>query len=397
MSLRYGNNIYYYNRNIKEAVIGFLNLFTDIKVGTYSSETGLLDKMSPVPILFGPIERSSFINSKGETVQRTVQLPLLQFELTSMELDKTRAFSMKSLHIQGGISGVDTDTLMPYPYNFTITMNIYAKYMEDISILLEQILGNFNYHVVYYRRHPIFPEEITLPYWAMISTYPNFSFNYEYSAEQRRDILSVPITFQIEGWMVREAYSGYGVIQEIIANFKDYDTQAGLSQLNIVGDPTIRELIYTKNPLFTVELGQLIKGDTYYGIVVDIASGYSGGTSGSWESGGYSGWSGYSDGQVIVKFNTENEVFLVDEALSVGPSTMGAAVSCEPYKPFLEADYGWSAYSGYSATSGYSEWHASGWDVDGKYYTKSGWYSGISSYSIYPGYSGYSESKTDSY
>jgi hypothetical protein len=360
-------------------LIGFLNIFPQMQVKTYNSETGQPESTMTVPIMFGPIERSTYMNSEGQSVNRTVQMPLLHFELTNMELDKNRAFAMKSLHAIGSRSGVDIDNLMPQPWNFTIIMNIYAKYQEELMQLIEQIVPLFNYHRVYYTYHPIFSETITLPHWANITTYPNFAFNYDYPADERRGILAVPVTFLIESWLVRESYESYGLVKEIITNYQDYATQKGLSKVRLLADPTIREVIYTANPLYTPALGQLLSGSHFTGTIVDVASGFSG-VSSYYSDGSASGWSGYSDGKLVVKFNTEKEVFLKNEGIRVGLSAVGTTCSCEPYKPFVQSDYGWSAYSGVSAVSGWSM------------------YSGVSGYSTYvvhPSYSGYSEIKTD--
>jgi hypothetical protein len=353
--LQFGSNIWYYNKNIKSMLIGFLNLFPQMKVKTFNSTTGLPESEMTVPILFGPIERSSYINSRGETVQRTVQMPLLHFELTGMEIDKTRAFAMKTEHMQGERSGVQYNNLMPMPWNFSITMNVYSKYQEELFQLIEQIVPMFNHHRVYYTKHPIFPEEITLSHWASITTPPNFAFNYEYSAEQRRDILAVPIGFTIESWLVREAYGGIGIIKEIITNYKDYATQAGLSQIRLLGDPTIRKVTYTPE-WYTPTLGDLVSGTYHTAVIVDVPE----------------------SGTIIVKFNSELQTFLLTEPLRVGLNSLGVCTDCEPYEPFKEADYGWSSYSGYSVASGYSD-------------------SGYSVFSIWPPYSGYSEIKTDGY
>jgi len=327
--LQFSSNLWYYNKNIKNMIIGFLNIFPQMKVHRFDSSTGADIQEISVPIMFGPIERSSYINSLGQSVQRTVQLPLLQFELTGMEIDKTRAFAMKSLHITGARSGMQIDNLMPFPYNFTITMNIFSKYQEDLMQLIEQIVPLFNYHRNYLTKHPIFPEEITLSHWASITGNPSFAFNYEYSAADRLEILAVPITFTIESWLVREGYSGYGMVKEIIANFYDYATSAGLSKLRLLADPTVREVIYTPTGLFTPAVGQLISGSVYSGTIVAVIS----------------------TTKFIVKFNTEVEVFLQNEAIRVGLSPVGVVITCEPYDPFMDANYGWSGYSGYSGYS----------------------------------------------
>lgn len=354
--LQWGSNIWYYNKNIKSMLIGFLNIFPQMKVATFNSQTGQQESLTTVPILFGPIERSSYINSKGETVQRIVQMPLLHFELMNMEHDKIRAFAEKTLHMQGERSGYSKEVLMPMPWNFTITMNIYSKYQEELMQLVEQIVPMFNYHRVYYTSHPIFPEEVTLSHWASITSPPTFAFNSDYSAEQRRDILAVPVTFLIESWMVREAYDSYGIVKEIIANFKDYSTQAGLSKVRILADPTIRDYYFTADSLYVApSLGSMISGTYHSAIIVDMPA----------------------SGHFIIKFNTEKEVFLINETTRVGTTPIGKTISCEPYEPFKDSDYGWSGYS-------HLLW-ASGYNVSG--------YTGYSE--VWTGYSGYSEFKTD--
>ena len=350
--LQWGSNIWYYNKNIKNMLIGFLNLFPQMQVKTLNSTTGLPESTMTVPILFGPIERSSYINSKGETVQRIVQMPMLHFELNTMEHDKARAFPEKTLHMQGHRSGYAKEVLMPWPVNFTITMNIYAKYQEELMQLIEQIYPMFNYHRVYYTKHPIFPEDVTLSHWASATTPPSFAFNSEYSAEQRRDILAVPIGFTIESWMVRESYDATGIIKEIITNYKDYSTQAGLDTVRLMADPCIRDYYFTADPLYTVPtLGSIISGTYHNGIIVDIPEA----------------------GHFVIKFNTEQEVFLINELTRVGVAPIGTTISCEPYEPFNESEYGWSGYSHLLWSSGYN--------VSG--------YTGYSE--VWEGYSGYSE------
>lgn len=351
--LQFSSNIWYYNKNLKNMIIGFLNLFPQMQVKTFNSTTGLPENTTTVPILYGPIERSSYVNSKGETVQRIIQMPLLHFEMTAFEHDKTRAFAEKSLHMQGQRSGYEHDVLMPWPITVQITMNVFAKYQEDLMQLIEQIYPMFNYHRVYYTKHPIFPEEITIAHWVSVTTPPSFAFNSEYSAEARRDILTVPIGFTIESWMVREAYDSVGVIKEVIANFNDYATQKGLEKVRLLADPCFRDFYFTADPLYVAPtLGSMISGTYHSGIIVAIPEA----------------------GHFIVKFNNEKQVFLKNELVRVGANPIGTSISCEPYEPFKEADYGWSGYSNLVWRSGY----------DGP----SGW-TGYSE--VWDSYSGYSE------
>lgn len=309
-SLHFGNNIYYYNKNIKNLIIGFLNLFTDFRIRRWNSETNITEQEIKCPIMFGPIERSSYMNSEGKSVNRMIELPLIHISLDSMEKDKERAFAMKTLHIFGQRDGRDIDNLMPYPYNFTITMTIFTKYQEDTMQLIEQIIPLFNYHRVFYIKHPIFPEELTLSNWTSIISYPTFPFTYEYEANDRRGILSSQINFNIEGWLVREQYESYGIIKDIITNYYDYTTQKGLERVRLIGDPSIRDIHITRQGNNIIAVGNIIQGTRFGCIVTEIIS----------------------QSNVIGKFADENSTFLTNESLKIGSNVIGVCVSSEPYK-----------------------------------------------------------------
>ena len=316
MGLRYNGNIYFYNKNLKNLFIAFLNLFSDIYVKRYNSETGIAEQTVKVPILLNAIERSSYMNSKGETVQRLIELPLIHFNLDSMDIDKDRTFPMKSLHLYDTKDNKDLSNLMPVPYNYQITMTIFAKYQEDIVQLIEQIIPIFNYHRVVYYEHPIFSDKLTISNWVSITGYPSFTLNSEYEASERRGIMSSQTIFKVEGWMVREAYESGGVIKDIITNYNDYVTLKGLERVRLVGDPSIRDLHLTRQGLTVLAVGNIIQGNRFGCIITQIIS----------------------QSNVIVKFPTELEAYMDGESLKIGNTTIGTSFSCEIYdlQPIIE-------------------------------------------------------------
>jgi len=309
MSLNSGPSLYFYNKNIKNLLIGFLGLFTGFKIKRWNSETGAEEQMINVPILFGEIERASYMNSEGQSVQRYIELPLIHISLESMEIDKTRTFAMKSLHAMGEGDGESIDNLLPYPYNFNLTMTIFTRYQEDTMQLVEQIVPLFNFHRVFYIKHPIFPDDITMANWANITTYPSFPFVAEYAANERRGVLGSPLNFLIEGWMVREKYEAGGIIKDIITNYNDYVTQAGLERVRLIGDPSIRDLNITRTDWSTIAVGNIIQGSHYGGIVTQVIA----------------------QNRVICKFTNENECFLKNEVLKIGSVNIGTTILCDPY------------------------------------------------------------------
>jgi hypothetical protein len=65
------NPTYYYNHNIRNMLVGFLDIFTAFKIRRYNSETKAVEKEENVKILFGPIERSSYIYSDQSSAAPT--------------------------------------------------------------------------------------------------------------------------------------------------------------------------------------------------------------------------------------------------------------------------------------------------------------------------------------
>ncbi|MFA5031215.1 MAG: hypothetical protein WC495_06545, partial [Patescibacteria group bacterium] len=126
----------------------------------------------------------------------------------------------------------------------------------------------------------------------------------------------------------------------------------------LVADPTIRDLYFTPDALyFAPTLGTLISGTYHSAYIVDMPE----------------------DGHFIVKFGDEKHVFLTNETLRVGSNAIGTTISCEPYEPWRQSNYGWSGYSNLVWRSGYPG--------------PSGW-TGYSE--VWDSYSGYSEIITSS-
>lgn len=302
--------IYYYNKNIANLIIGFLNIFNEFKIRRFNSENNNVEKEITVPILFGGSEREVSMYSTDKSEQRLIQLPLIHFDLNSMSIDKQRAFAMKSTSIVGYKNDEYIQSLMPYPYNFTVTMTIFTKYINDTIQLVEQIVPLFNYHRVYYITHPLY-EEVQLSNWVNIISDTSFNFNPEYPNSTYRGIIATPIQFMIEGWLVREPYNSWGLIKEINATYYDYIyTSAQLSKQQFIMDLSIRELKYNNSNNLTVNVNDVIIGDNYNATILQIID----------------------DSTLIVKFSNENYDFKDGENLKILNNELGTSISCIPWK-----------------------------------------------------------------
>jgi len=264
MPEQYGPSEYYYHSNIKRQTIAFMDIFNEFKVRRWDKD-GNVEKEIRVPIIFGSIERATYKNKEGKTVNRMISLPMIHIDMPEFSIDKDRTFAMKSNKFAYIFSKnpdpqyyYDYMSLLPYPYNFTYTVTILGKYIEDLMQLTEQIVPLFNYHRALKYEHPVY-EDIDLSTWVSISNYPNFDFNQSYSAEDRRDILAVPITFKVEGWLQREIYpNNYNVINQIIVNYVVANQR--VLEERITGDPKIQIMVYNYTNEGLFQEGDILTG-----------------------------------------------------------------------------------------------------------------------------------------
>lgn len=264
MPEQYGPNEYYYHSNIKRQTIAFLDMLNEFKVRRWDKDKKVTKEIR-VPLIFGSIERASYVNTEGKTVNRTLSLPIIHVDLKNFEIAKDRAFSMKSLKSGYMFSKTpdpqyyyDYMDLLPFPYDFHYEVTILGKYIEDLMQVSEQLVPLMNYHRTLKYEHPVY-ENINLSTWVSIESYPNFDFNQTYSAEDRRDILAVPIGFKLEGFLVREHYPNtFNVINEIIVNYVVANER--VLEERIIGDEKIQIMVYNTIDEGLFEIGNVLTG-----------------------------------------------------------------------------------------------------------------------------------------
>lgn len=140
----------FYNKSIRNLVVAFGSLFNNIRIQKKnSSGTPTLEYV--VPISYGPKER--FIrmlnepnsNDDGTTVIQTTW-PRMNFQLSGAAYDPGR--KQNSL-VKKQMTIAEEDTTKTYsyvevPYNFTFTLDIASRTIDEGLQILEQILPYFS-------------------------------------------------------------------------------------------------------------------------------------------------------------------------------------------------------------------------------------------------------------
>ena len=132
----------YYHGLIKQAVIGFGAMFSQLKV--IRSAPNVPDQIIAVPISYAPKEKflvrvQQDPNQDGHTY---VTLPRMAFEISGMNYDSSRMVSRNN-KIQCKRDGVLTATYTTVPYNIDFTLYVLTKGTEDGLAIIEQILPKF--------------------------------------------------------------------------------------------------------------------------------------------------------------------------------------------------------------------------------------------------------------
>tara|TARA_R110000764_G_scaffold25335_5_gene60757 strand:- start:48 stop:878 length:831 start_codon:yes stop_codon:yes gene_type:complete len=136
----------YYHESIRKYVIYFGTLFNDLKIKRRDT-TGNVIQNIKVPVNYAPREK---ITSKLEgnldlQNQEAILLPRISFEMVSLQYAAERKLNTlnRYTNVDAADGGKKKSMYQPVPYDINFDLNIYVKYAEDATQLLEQILPFF--------------------------------------------------------------------------------------------------------------------------------------------------------------------------------------------------------------------------------------------------------------
>ena len=142
---------YHYFSTIRHLVGGFGSMFSDINI-KHKDTNGDIAKSFRVPLKYGT--RNAWLaklkeREKDTNVARTaITLPQISFQMGQMAYASDRANTAltRTKRIQKSDTLKDKifSQLQKVPYDFSFSVNVYAKNMEDGLQIVEQILPRFN-------------------------------------------------------------------------------------------------------------------------------------------------------------------------------------------------------------------------------------------------------------
>jgi hypothetical protein len=136
----------YYHESIRKYVIYFGTLFNDLRVKRRNTDGNVIQNIQ-VPVTYAPREKmtSKLEGNLNLDAQESIILPRISFEMVSLQYAAERKLNtlnrLSSTDVQN--SGKKRNAYQPVPYDINFDLNIYVKYAEDGTQLLEQILPFF--------------------------------------------------------------------------------------------------------------------------------------------------------------------------------------------------------------------------------------------------------------
>ena len=138
---------YYYNQQLKKALIVFANLFSNLRVRTGLNACGEMDEII-VPIHYGAGDRVASAIATGNTQNKLHSLPIMSCYMSGIELAPERKHGhgivdRRSYLEQGGVFPNDVKFIrrvMPTPYNLNFDLSIYTSNTDQAYQILEQLM-----------------------------------------------------------------------------------------------------------------------------------------------------------------------------------------------------------------------------------------------------------------
>jgi hypothetical protein len=188
-----------YNHVIRKITAGFGGLFDNITLVRYNGD-GTESERIIVPIAYAAkelyVQRLQSDYNLDKKVQMT--LPRMSFELTGMSYDATRKQNTNTKNFTNTGTGV-VSQYNPVPYNFSYSLYLYTRNIEDAHQIVEHILPYFTPD--YTIKLNLVPELGVIKEIPVVLNSTNFDITYEGSRDSDTRTIVWTLDFTAKGFI----------------------------------------------------------------------------------------------------------------------------------------------------------------------------------------------------
>lgn len=218
---------YVYFHTLRDTLIQFLDQFNNITVKRYDETGTVIKTIGKVPLRVGP---KSKIWNFLEQRDFDVVLPTISVHISGITFDAERHAGATTSQIinpdYGG--GLYTKVERPTPYNVSYKMTLWAKYIEDMNQILENILPFFTPYTFITITGPSSGDFLNLK-CALENA--SQTTGEDYGVEERR-VLTWDLEFVVSTWLYKVAEENQNLIKKIYAHYWGYDATVVYSNID---------------------------------------------------------------------------------------------------------------------------------------------------------------------
>ena len=146
------NNSIFYNKHVKNCIIAFGKLFSDIRIIRENPNDQTKNQTLVIPISYAPKEKWLIRIEQDPELTNNVYtvLPVMSFDIQGFDYDSSRKLNRMN-KVSNGNNSLNKYVHTGVPYNLQVTLYIITKTQEDNLQIIEQIL-------------PVFTPEYTVKY-----------------------------------------------------------------------------------------------------------------------------------------------------------------------------------------------------------------------------------------
>jgi len=135
----------FYHESLRKYIILFGTLFNDLRIERRNSNDNVIQTIK-CPLTYAPREKvtARLEQNISLTEKQSIILPRLSFEMTNLTYDPSRKLNTINRLVKDPGTGNNVKTTFtPVPYDINFEFNMYTRYAEDATQLLEQIVPFF--------------------------------------------------------------------------------------------------------------------------------------------------------------------------------------------------------------------------------------------------------------
>ena len=204
-----------YNRVIRKIVVGFGNLFDNIKLYRFDLNNNTTEHVI-VPIVYATKERYVMRLQDDPNLDKKTQLtlPRMSFEMSGLQYDATRKQNTNLKNFKETADGI-IQQYLPVPYNFDFNLYIYVRNIEDGTQIIEHILPFFTPD--YTIKLNLVPEMGIVKEIPVILNSTTHDIIYEGPRENQTRMVIWTLNFTVKGFVFGKS-SDAGVIKHSIVS-----------------------------------------------------------------------------------------------------------------------------------------------------------------------------------